>query len=116
MGFIKSLPANQSKYVTAFYENNKQISQAYADMRHYAEIGDSEKVREIMEEKGDLIGLQKFYDQGAKDMAKMRQVITAIQHDETMSGRQKKEEIDRIKVLIGMRAEQIESIRKSLKK
>jgi hypothetical protein len=116
MGFIKSLPATQSKYVTAFYENNKQISQAYADMRHYAEIGESEKVREIMEEKGDLIGLQKFYDQGAKDMARMRQVITAIQNNETMSGAQKKEEIDRIKVLIGMRAEQIESIRKSLKK
>lgn len=116
MGFVKSLPATQSKYVTAFYENNKQISQAYADMRHYAEIGESEKVREIMEEKGDLIGLQQFYDQGAKDMAKMRQVITAIQNNETMNGAQKKEEIDRIKVLIGMRAEQIESIRKSLKK
>ena len=26
MGFIKTLPATQSKYVTAFYENNKEIS------------------------------------------------------------------------------------------
>ena len=116
MGFVKSLPATQSKYVTAFYENNKQISQAYADMRHYAELGESDKVREILEEKGDLIGLQKFYDQGAKDMARMRQIITSIQHNETMSGSEKKEQIDRLKLLIDMRAEQLENVRKSLKK
>ena len=116
MGFIKSLPATQSKYVTAFYENNKQISQAYADMRHYAELGDQEKVQELLTEKGDLIGLQKSYDRGAKDMAKIRQAIQAIQHDETMSGAQKKEEIDRLKVLIGVIAEQLETVRKSMKK
>ena len=116
MGFIKSLPATQSKYVTAFYENNKQISQAYADMRHYAEIGDQEMVMKILEEKGDLISLQKSYDRGAKDMAKIRQAITAIRNDETMGGDQKKEEIDRLKVIIGTVAEQLESVRKSIKK
>jgi hypothetical protein len=115
MGFIKSLPATQSKYVTAFYENNKQISQAYADMRHYAELGDQEMVAKILEEKGDLIGLQKFYDRGAKDMAKLRQAITAIRNDETMGGDQKKEEIDRLKIIIGTIAEQLESVRKSTK-
>lgn len=115
MGFIKSLPATQSKYVTAFYENNKQISQAYADMRHYAELGDQEMVAKILEEKGDLIGLQRFYDRGAKDMAKIRQAITAIRNDPTMGGDQKKEEIDRLKVLIGTIAEQLESVRKSTK-
>lgn len=116
MGFIKSLPATQSKYVTAFYENNKQISQAYADMRHYAELGDQAMVAQILEEKGDLIGLQKFYDRGAKDMAKLRQAITAIRNDETMDGAQKKEEIDRLKVIIGTVAEQLETVRKSIKK
>jgi hypothetical protein len=115
MGFIKSLPATQSKYVTAFYENNKQISQAYADMRHYAEIGDQDMVAKILEEKGDLIGLQKFYDRGAKDMAKIRQAITAIRNDATMGGDQKKEEIDRLKIIIGQVAEQLESVRKSVK-
>ena len=115
MGFIKSLPATQSKYVTAFYENNKQISQAYADMRHYAELGDQEKVQELLAEKGDLIGLQKSYDRGAKDMARIRQAISAIQRDETMTGAQKKEEIDRMKLLIGIIAEQLESVRRSMK-
>jgi hypothetical protein len=68
LGFVKSLPATQSKYVTAFYENNKEISQAYADMRHFMEIGEMDKAQKIMQEKGDLITLAKFYDKASKDM------------------------------------------------
>lgn len=114
LGFIKSLPTAQSKYVTAFYENNKEISQAYADMRHYAEIGETEKAYKIIEEKGDLIAMAKVYDKVSKDMSKIRQAIMAIRADEDMTGAQKKEEIDRLKIIIGELAEQAEDARKSL--
>jgi hypothetical protein len=116
MGFIKTLPATQSKYVTAFYENNKEISQAYADMRHFAQLGQADKVQEILKEKGDKIAMAKFYDNASKDMAKMRQVIIAIRNDENMTGAQKKEETDRIKVLIGELAKQMEEARIEVKK
>ena len=116
MGFIKSLPSTQSKYVTAFYENNKEISQAYADMRHFAQLGQADKVQEILAEKGDKIAMAKFYDNASKDMAKMRQVVQAIRNDETMTGAQKKEEIDRIKILIGELAQQMEEARIEVKK
>jgi hypothetical protein len=116
MGFIKSLPATQSKYVTAFYENNKEISQAYADMRHFAQLGEADKVQEILKEKGDKIAMAKFYDNASKDMAKVRQAIQAIRNDEQMSGAQKKEEIDRLKVLIGEIARQMEEARLAVKK
>ena len=115
MGFVKSLPANQSRYVTAFYENNQQINQAFADMRHYAELGDSEKVQEILEKKGDMIALQKMYDKTAKNMANVRKQIRMITDDKEMSGADKREEIDRLKQLISMMAEQAESARKSMK-
>ena len=115
VGLIKSLPANQSKYATAFYESNKEISQAYADMRHYAEIGDSQKVLEILEEKRDKIQLNKFYDKTAKNMAKVRLQIRVIMNDTTMSGAAKQEEIDRLKEIISMLAKQAEDTRKSLK-
>ena len=116
MGFIKTLPATQSKYVTAFYENNKDISQAYADMRHFAQLGQADKVQEILEEKGDKIAMAKFYDNASKDMSKMRQAIQAIRNDENMTGAQKKEEIDRMKVLIGDLAQQMEEARLMVKK
>ena len=114
LGFIKSLPTAQSKYVTAFYESNKEISQAYADMRHYAEIGETEKAYKIINEKGDLIAMAKVYDKVSKDMSKIRQAIMAIRADQDMTGAQKKEEIDRLKIIIGELAEQAEGARKSL--
>jgi hypothetical protein len=116
MGFIKSLPATQSKYVTAFYENNKQIAQAYADMRHFAQLGESDKVQEILKEKGDKIAMAKFYDNASKDMSEIRKSIIAIRNDQNMPGDQKKEEIDRLKIIIGEIARQMESARLDVKK
>jgi hypothetical protein len=115
LGLIKSLPSNQSRYATAFYENNRQISEAFADMRHYAESKQTDKVIEIMEEKGDKIALAKLYDQTSKKMAAVRKQIREVNANEGLSGSDKREEIDRLKELIGMYAEQAESVRKSLK-
>jgi cell division septal protein FtsQ len=84
-------------------------------MRHYAELGDAEKVQQILEEKGDLIGLEKFYDKTSKSIAKTRKQIHLIMNDDNMSGEDKKEEIDRLKQIIAMAAEQAESNRKSFK-
>jgi len=116
MGFVKTLPATQSGYVTSFYENMKIIEQSYADMRHYAQIGESSKVQQIIEEQGDKIAMAKFYDQTSKDMSKIRQVINVVQNDQTMSGSAKREEIDRLKILIGELAKQAEEVRKSMRK
>jgi hypothetical protein len=115
LGLIKSLPSNQSRYATAFYENNRQISEAFADMRHYAESKQTDKVIQIMEEKGDKIALAKLYDQTSKKMAAVRKQIREVQASESLTGSDKREEIDRLKELIGMYAEQAESVRKSLK-
>ena len=114
-GFIKSLPSDQSRYVTTFYENNKEINQAYADMRHYAELGDTEKVQKILEDKGDKIALNKMYDKTAKEMANVRAQIRVITNDKTLDGTTKREMIDNMKQILSMLAEQAESVRKSLK-
>jgi hypothetical protein len=116
LGFVKSLPSAQNKAITAFYENNREIQTALADMRHYAAIGEVGKVNDILIEKGDKIALAKSYDNASDDMAKMRKYISVINRDEKMDGAQKRAEIDRMKILIGKLAEQMEDVRKSLKK
>jgi hypothetical protein len=116
LGFVKSLPSAQNKAITAFYENNREIQTAFADMRHYAAIGEVGKVNDILKEKGDKIALSKSYDNASDDMAKMRKYISVINRDEKMDGAQKRAEIDRMKILIGKLAEQMEDVRKSLKK
>jgi len=115
LGFVKSLPSNQSQYTTAFYENNKQIQQAFADMRHYAEIGQMDKVQEIMEEKGDKVALQKMYTQTSKQMANIRKQISMVTNDTSMDGATKREQIDEMKELISMLAKQAEDTRKAMK-
>jgi hypothetical protein len=116
MGFIRELPATQSGYVTSFYDNAKQISQAYADMRHYAALGESDKVLKILEDKGDKIQLAKFYDKTSKEMAGLRKQIALTYADKDMSGPDKKERIDSLKFLISDVAKQAEDARKSLKR
>lgn len=118
LNFLQNLPATQSTYVTQFYHNNQLIQQAYADMRHYAELGQSERVKDILEEKGDLIRLQSLYDQKTKVMANIRRQLLRVSdpNNDTMTGAEKKEEIERLKSLISDQAKQAEDIRKNFKK
>lgn len=118
LGFIENLPTNQSTYLTDFYHNNQKIQQAYADMRHYAELGQSEKVLEVLQERGSEVSMQKFYDKTSKNLANIRQQIQRISNPAymAMTGEEKKEEINRLKQLMSAVAEQAESARKAIKK
>jgi hypothetical protein len=115
LGLARELPAPQSAYVTQFYNSAKEISQAYADMRHYREMGDAEKVQEILEDKGDKIALAKFYDKTAKNIANVRKQIQLITNDKDMDGAEKREAIERMKLIMSDLAKQAEEVRKSMK-
>lgn len=113
MGFIKTEPETQSKYMTQFYENNARLQSALADMRHYAELGDMEKVTQIMEEKGDRIALSKVYDKATKQLAELRKQSRIIENSKDISTEDKRAEMNRIKILMSDIARQMEEIRKS---
>lgn len=113
MGFIKTEPELQSKYMTQFYENNAKLQSALADMRHYAELGDMEKVTKIMEEKGDQIALSKIYDKATKQLAELRKQSRIIENSKDISTEDKRAEMNRIKILMSDIARQMEDIRKS---
>ena len=113
MGFIKTEPELQSKYMTQFYENNAKLQSALADMRHYAELGDMEKVTKIMEEKGDKIALSKVYDKATKQLAELRKQSRIIENSKDINTDDKRAEMNRIKILMSDIAKQMEDIRKS---
>jgi len=113
MGFIKTEPETQSKYMTQFYENNAKLQSALADMRHYAELGDMEKVTKIMEEKGDQIALSKVYDKATKQLAELRKQSRIIENSKDISTEDKRAEMNRLKILMSDIARQMEDIRKS---
>jgi hypothetical protein len=113
MGFIKTEPELQSKYMTQFYENNAKLQSALADMRHYAELGDMEKVTKILEEKGDKIALSKVYDKATKQLAELRKQSRIIENSKDLSTEDKRAEMNRLKILMSDIARQMEEIRKS---
>jgi hypothetical protein len=116
LGFIKTMPETQSKYMTQFYQNNERIQSALADMRHYAEIGDSEKLQKIMEEKGDDIALAKMYDQTTKQLAELRKQARMVEANKAIDPADRRDEMARIKIMMSDMARQVEEMRKSLKK
>jgi hypothetical protein len=116
MGFIKTMPETQSKYMTQFYQNNERIQSALADMRHYAEIGDSEKLQKVMEERGDDIALAKVYDQTTKQLAQLRKQARMVETNQAIDPADRRDEMARIKIMMSDMARQVEEMRKSLKK
>jgi hypothetical protein len=116
-GILEKEPSAQSAYLTDFYQNNQAIQQAYADMRHYAQLGQSEKVMEILADKKDEIGLAKFYDAQSKQLANIRHQLLIISNPKYtgLTSEQKEEEILRLKQLMSQVAEQAETARKSIK-
>lgn len=113
MGFIKTEPETQSKYMTQFYQNNARLQSALADMRHYAEIGEMDKVAKIMEEKGDDIALSKIYDKATKDLAQLRKQSRMIEQSKDIPTDDKRAEMARLKILMSDIARDMESIRKT---
>lgn len=113
MGFIKTEPETQSKYMTQFYQNNARLQSALADMRHYAEIGDMDKVTQILEEKGDDIALSKVYDKATKQLAELRKQSRRIEQDKDISTDDKRAEMNRIRILMSDIAKEMEMIRKT---
>ena len=116
MGFVKTVPETQSKWVTQFYDTNKLVNQAFADMKRYSELGETEKVAQIVEEKGDLLKLQSIYDKTSKQLAEYRKYSQMIARDKSMGGEEKELEIRRIKLLISDTTKVVEELRVALKR
>jgi hypothetical protein len=116
LGFVKELPSNQSKYITSFYKNSQIINQALADMRHYAAIGQMDKVMEIATENRDKLALEKLYNSTSKQLTNIRKQINVITNSKTMDGAAKKEAIDRMRQLMGMLTERAEIARVRIQK
>jgi hypothetical protein len=116
IGIAQTEPEVNSKYITDFYRSNAKIQTNFADLKRYAEQGNTEKVAEIMKEKGDLIGLQKLYSQTVNQMAEQRKYIQYISDKQDIPRDERQKMINVQKEIMSKMAENVEDIRRSLKK
>ena len=69
---------------------------------------------QILEEKGNKIGLSKAYDKTTKEFAKIRKAIKIIENDNSIPEDDKRAEMNRLKILMSDIARDMESARKNL--
>ena len=115
IGIAQTEPETNSKYITDFYQSNAKIQNNFNDLKRYAEQGDNEKVAEIMKEKGNLIGLQKLYNQTVNQLAQQRKYIQMISEQTDIPRDERERMIVAQKVIMSKTAENVENIRKSFK-
>jgi hypothetical protein len=116
IGIAQTEPEVNSKYITDFYRSNAKIQTNFADMKRYAGQGNTEKVAEILKEKGNLIGLQSLYSQTINQMAEQRKYIQYISDKQDIPRDERQKMINVQKEIMSKMAENAESLRKSLKK
>jgi hypothetical protein len=106
--YVKTLPQDQSKYITSFYENAKIAATVTADYQNFIKLGQIDKATDLAEDKGDLIALNKLYSKASNTMSKLSQQIKLIEDDTEMPGDVKRAEITKIQQLRIDYAKQIE--------
>lgn len=102
--FVREMPANQSRFVTLFYKQAREIETAYADMRHYVALGQMERARAIFEREGDKIRLHRLVTNAKTQLSAIRnreQIVRAS----SMSPEEKRAELDRLAQLRNRLAE-----------
>lgn len=105
--FTEGLPANQSRYVTLFYDEAKDIHEAYADWRNAIKMGNAEKAGAILKDKGDLIRQEKVTAHIQRVMGALNQQERRIEIDKTISPQEKRARIDAISAQKDRLAKQI---------
>jgi hypothetical protein len=78
-GFAQTLPQDQSRWVTSFYEQAEKIQQANNMMKLYYERGEIERGNAVLEQYKDELPLAKMYTKQQDNIATLNKAIRQIQ-------------------------------------
>jgi hypothetical protein len=93
--FAKSLPAQQSRFLTEFYNQAEKTGQRYADLKHYQGLGRIDKVAELREEYGADIAAHQLFATAQKRMEAISHQIKRVQASND-TAESKREQITRL--------------------
>ena len=94
--YVRSLPAQQSRYVTDFYKTAQKAAMAGADYRNALAKGDEAKAEGIANDRAELLELEPTYESIKKQLTDINNQIKAIEKDEELSGAEKRKQIDEL--------------------
>jgi hypothetical protein len=94
--FVESLPTGSSRYVSALYEQSRQVEQAFASYRDAIASGDQVKAAELLESDGDKIRSRASVATDTKMLAQLNQQAKRIEADAKLSGEEKRQKLTQL--------------------
>lgn len=94
--FVESLPSGSSRYVSAMYEQSRDVEQAYASYRDALARGDKEGAADIMAGDGDKIRSRGAVSTATKLLSQLNQQAKKIEANTAMDATTKREQLQRI--------------------
>ncbi len=105
-GFLKSLPEDQSKYVSFMYEQAKQLEQAYATHRQLIKDGKVQEARDFAAENKDMLSRYHLIEAVKKRESDINQQVHKIEIS-NIDPAQKREQISRLRQQASASAEKV---------
>jgi len=105
--FVESLPSGSSRYVTAMYEQARDVEQAWASYQAAIKSGDIEKAREIQQEEAPKLRSRMAVENAKSQIADLNARAKRIESDKFMSAQAKRAKLDEIEALRNRVAERV---------
>jgi len=94
--FVETLPTGSSRYVTAMYEQAKDVEQAWASYQAAQKSGDIELARSIQEEEGPKLRNRMAVANAKQQIAELGHQAKKIEGNRLMSADAKRERLDEL--------------------
>lgn len=105
--FVESLPSGSSRYVTAMYEQARDVEQAWASYQAAIKSGDIEKAREIQQDEAPKLRSRMAIENAKSQIADLNARAKRIEADRLMSAQAKRVKLDEIEALRNRAAERV---------
>jgi site-specific DNA-cytosine methylase len=93
--FAGSLPADQTRYLTKFYEQAQEVQQTMGDIRYFQQQGNLIKARELMMENRDKVATHTIYSAVQKQLGEINKRIVSVRASD-LPPEEKRAQIDRL--------------------
>jgi len=91
--FVAMDGESSSRFVREFYDIKREVDQYHRAVQDAAQRGDTERVQDLMAEKGAAMSLRKAFNSVARQITQVNNAIATVSQSSTMSPAEKTERL-----------------------
>ena len=108
--FIQEDGERSSQFVKEFYELRREADQVHQSIQAAALEGDSDRIKELLEDNKAAIGLRKSFNKLARQMSEINSAMNRITESPTMSAQEKTDKLRKLRIAKNKLARQMVTI------